>query len=77
MANRREALARIGKTCAVLGGSALATKLAFDAGGFALSNPLGERQVRDFQVKSPGPEPVMAIAKSSTDPALLVRRAVR
>lgn len=60
-----------------MGGAALVAKLRFDAGGFALSNPAGERQVRDFQVRAQGgAAPVMAIAKSSQDAELLTRRAV-
>jgi uncharacterized protein (DUF362 family) len=73
---RREALQRIGIAGAAMGGSALAARLTYDAGGFELTRPLGERQVRDFQIRSAGPPPVMAIAKSSQDPAELVRRAV-
>jgi len=73
---RREALQRIGIAGAVFGGAALAARAAFDAGGFELSRPAGERQVRDFRVNGAGPAPIMAIAKSSTDPAVLVQRAV-
>jgi len=76
MVDRREALRRIGMTGAVFGGSAIVSKLTFDPGGFSLSNPHGERQVRDFQVKVTAERPLMAIAKSSQDPAVLVRRAV-
>jgi uncharacterized protein (DUF362 family) len=74
--SRREALQRIGLAGAVLGGAAVATRLLYDAGGFALSNPDGERQVRSFESKIVKPGPVMAIAKSSQDPAVLVKRAV-
>ncbi|MFO7179818.1 MAG: DUF362 domain-containing protein [Pseudomonadota bacterium] len=74
--SRREALQRIGLAGVVFGGAAAVTALRFDRGGFDLRRPVGERQVRDFRVKVPGPAPVMAIAKSSTDPAELVRRAV-
>lgn len=75
--SRREALQRLALAGGVLGGAALVTKLRFDAGGFALSNPTGERQVRDFQVRPEGgAAPVMAIAKSTQDAALLTRRAV-
>jgi uncharacterized protein (DUF362 family) len=59
----------------VLGGAAVAAKLRFDPGGFGLAAGAGERQVRDFGVKN-GESPILAIAKSTTDPALLVRRAV-
>lgn len=74
--SRREAIKRLALTGAVLGGAAAATKLRFDKGGYGLSRPSGERQVRDFEVGKPGSSPVLAIAKSSKDPATLVRRAV-
>jgi uncharacterized protein (DUF362 family) len=77
--SRRDALKRIGLSGAVLGGAALTTKFAFDRGGFGLSEAAGERQVRDFRIHMPPaatPGPTFAIAKSSTDPAELVRRAV-
>ncbi len=73
--SRREAIQRLALTGAVLGGAAVTAKLGFDPGGFSLATPEGERQVRDFQVKA-GESPVMAIAKSSTDPADLTRKAV-
>jgi uncharacterized protein (DUF362 family) len=72
---RREALKRLALTGAVLGGAAATVKLAYDSGGYGLTDAEGERQVRDFRVLG-GDSPVMAIAKSSTDPAELVRRAV-
>jgi len=77
MANvsRREALARLAQSGAALGAAAVATKLTWDRGGFDLSRSDSERQVRDFQIPR-GESPVMAIAKSSTDPAELTRRAV-
>jgi uncharacterized protein (DUF362 family) len=74
--SRREALQRIGLASAVLSGSALVAKLGFDAGGLELTRPTGERQVRDFRTKGKGPDPVFSIAKSATDPATLVQRAV-
>jgi len=74
--SRREALKRIGAAGVVLTGSGLAASVGFDAGGFDLSRPEGERQVRDFQVPLIGEKPVFAIAKSSKDPAELVKRAV-
>jgi uncharacterized protein (DUF362 family) len=75
---RREALQRIGLAGAVLGGAALTTALRFDRGGFELARPAGERQVRDFRIRSaaPAPAPVYAIAKSSLEPEVLVQRAV-
>jgi uncharacterized protein (DUF362 family) len=77
MANvsRREALARLAASGAALGAAAVATKLTWDGGGFDLSRSDSERQVRDFQIAR-GSSPVMAISKSSTDPAELTRRAV-
>ncbi len=71
---RREALVRLGSAAAVVGGAAALARWRFDPGGFDLSAPPGERQVRDFRVPDGGAK--MAIAKSSTDPAELVRRAV-
>jgi uncharacterized protein (DUF362 family) len=73
--SRREALQRLALTGAVLGGAAITAKLTFDPGGFALAAPTGERQVRDFRTKT-GDAPILAIAKSSTDPAELTRRAI-
>jgi uncharacterized protein (DUF362 family) len=73
--SRREAIRRVALSGAVLGGAALLTRLRFDAGGFDLSVPEGERQVRDFGRAAPG-GPVMAIAKSSQDAAVLTRRAI-
>lgn len=72
---RREALERIGLTGAVLGASALTARLLYDHGGYGLSAPPGERQVRDFRAKG-DPKLKLAIAKSSTSPEELVRRAV-
>ena len=74
--SRREALGRLAATGAVLGGAAVATRLAWDAGAFDLARSSNERQVRDFRSLGPGPEPVMAIAKSATDPGVLTRKAV-
>jgi uncharacterized protein (DUF362 family) len=74
--SRRDALRRLALTGAVLGGAALTAKLRFDPGGFDLAAPVGDRQVRDFQIKQLAQQPVMAIAKSSTDAAVLTRRAI-
>ena len=77
--SRRDALKRIALAGSVLGGAALAAKWAFDPGGYGLSQAAGERQVRDFRIHSleaPSVGPILAIAKSSQDPAELVRRAV-
>jgi len=73
--SRREALSRILAAGAVLGGASAGARWAFDRGGFDLSAPNGQRQVRNFGGRSAG-APMFAIAKSSTDPAVLVRRAV-
>jgi hypothetical protein len=74
--SRREALGRLAAAGAVVGGAAVATRVRWDAGGFDLARSEKERQVRDFRTHAPGPAPVMAIAKSSTDPGVLTRRAV-
>lgn len=74
---RREAIQRVATTGAVLTGAAVVTRVAFDRGGFGVAAPAGERLVRDFRLAGvKAPEPQMAIAKSSTDPAVLTRRAV-
>jgi len=75
--SRREALGRIAKASAVLGAAAAISRLRFDPGGLGLSEVGGDRQVRSF-AGPPGPAsaPVLAIAKSSTEPAVLVRRAI-
>jgi uncharacterized protein (DUF362 family) len=76
--SRREALKRIGLASAALGGAVVTAKLGYDPGGFGLAHVAGAREVRDFRIHSPHSitEPVFAIAKSTTDPAELVRRAV-
>lgn len=71
---RRQALQRIGATAAVLGGAGAIAKVRYDAGGFDLEAPQGERHVRDFRGDPAGKQ--MAIAKSSTDPATLTQKAV-
>src|SRR6478609_8538487 len=78
---RRDALRRLGALGLVAGGAAATAKLAFDPGGFGLARAQGERIVRDFRIQpavsgSAAADPVFAIAKSSTDPAELVRRAL-
>src|SRR4051812_28700008 len=76
---RRDALKRLGALGLVVGGAAATAKLAYDPGGFGLAQASGERQVRDFRIHHAAArdsDPVFAIAKSSTDPAELVRRAV-
>src|SRR5262245_43787589 len=74
---RREALRRIAAAGAVFGGAAAASRFFWDPGGFDLSTPSGERQVRSFGTPpKAGERPVLAVAKSSTDPAVLARKAV-
>jgi uncharacterized protein (DUF362 family) len=74
--SRREAMVRLARAGAVLGAAAGATRLAFDRGGFDLSTPEGERQIRDFAAKADANAVVMAVAKSSRDPAELTRKAI-
>ncbi|MCC6215269.1 MAG: DUF362 domain-containing protein [Polyangiaceae bacterium] len=74
--SRREALRRVAASGAALGGAAALGRVAWDPGGFGVSRPAGDRQVRDFGVPAAAATPVLAIARSSTDPAELVRRAV-
>lgn len=69
-------LLRLGASAAVLGVSGTAAAWLHDRGGYGTERQRGERQVRDYRVKA-GPPTTMAIAKSSTDPAELVRRAVQ
>jgi hypothetical protein len=74
--SRREALGRIATAGAIFGASAAVARLRFDRGGLGLALSGGDRQVRSFAQGAASPGPVFAIAKSSTDPAVLVRRAV-
>ncbi|HET9959795.1 MAG TPA: DUF362 domain-containing protein [Polyangiaceae bacterium] len=74
--SRREVIQRVALTGAVVSGSTLGAGLLYDPGGFELSRPAGERQVRDFRVRANGPAPVYAVAKSSQEPEILVQRAV-
>ncbi len=74
--SRREAVGRIAAASAVLGGVALLTRARFDRGGYDVAALGGQRQIRNFASPPVSALPMMAIAKSSTDPAVLVRRAV-
>jgi len=74
--SRREALGRIVKAGAVFGASAVVARVAYDRGGLGLVEGRGDRQVRSFAVSTSPGGPVLSIAKSSTDPAELVRRAI-
>ncbi|MFC1641859.1 DUF362 domain-containing protein [Myxococcota bacterium] len=74
--SRRDALDRL-----VLGSTALASAGAltwwrFEPATGLSSGPRSEGQVRSYEVRSPATGPVMAIAKSSREPAILTRRAV-
>lgn len=73
--SRRQVLKQLAAAGAVLGGAGALTRFAFDPGGFGLSDPTGERQVRSFEVPE-GQSPIFAIAKSSKDPAELTRKAI-
>lgn len=73
---RRETLRRLGGAAAALGAAAVTTRLAWDAGGYDLATPPGERQVRDFRGVVAPEDVKLAIAKSSRDPAELTRAAV-
>jgi len=74
--SRREAIRRILAASAVLSGAAAVARLRFDRGGFDLAAKQGDRQVRSFGgALAPGAR-ALAIAKSSTDPGELTRRAV-
>ena len=74
--SRRELLTRIGAAGAALTAVGLIGRAAHDHGGYGLNRNHGERQVRDFAVPSPASNPKLAIAKSSQEPEVLVRRAV-
>lgn len=74
---RREALRRIALSAGAFGSAAVLARLAHDNGGLFIEKERAERQVRDFRLGGSASQgPVMAIAKSSSDPAELVRRAV-
>ena len=74
--SRREAVKRIATAGAALGGAGLLAAFRFDRGGGAQAGRGGEPQVRDFRVDGRADSPVLAVAKRSTDPAELTRRAV-
>lgn len=75
--NRRDALKRVGASGAVLLGSAGLARAAWDQGGLGVTVKQGERQVRDFQLKTVAEElPQLAIAKTGADPASLTRAAI-
>lgn len=72
---RRDLLLRLAAGGAVLGASSAAAALLYDRGSFGIEQKRGERQVRDFRTKQ-AMSTTLAIAKSSEDPAELVRRAI-
>lgn len=74
--SRREALTRVGKAAALLGGSAAAAKVLWDEGGIGVYESREAAQTRDFRVREKGALPDMAVAKTGTDPAALTRAAV-
>lgn len=76
MVTRREALQRIGATAAVIGGSAALARVTWDRGGFGEVQSNLSPQTRDFRIDPAGELPELAIAKSSTEPAELVRKAI-
>jgi uncharacterized protein (DUF362 family) len=73
---RRDALQRLGKAAAVLGGSAALGVAAWDQGGIGLYESVHGVQTRDFRLRDKGELPDLAIAKTGTDPAALTRAAV-
>lgn len=72
---RREVLLRLGASGVVLGASGTAAGLLHDRGNVGIDTQRIERQVRDYR-GSAAPLTSMAIAKSTNDPAELVRRAI-
>ncbi len=74
--SRREVLSRLGATGATLATVGLIGRAVYDRGGYDVSHARGERQTRDFTVASRVSEPKFAIAKSTQEIELLVRRAV-
>jgi uncharacterized protein (DUF362 family) len=75
--SRRQLVQRVGATGIVLAGTAVLSRLRWDRGGYVEAQATGERQVRDFTIQSPGSgEPQLAIATSSSDPAMLTRLAI-
>ncbi len=73
---RREALKRLSAAGGLMLGSGAVAYWRWDEGGYGVLASERERQVRNFTVERGGAAPEMAIAKSSTDPATLTRRAI-
>jgi uncharacterized protein (DUF362 family) len=74
--SRREAVKRVALSGAVVSVAAVLTRVCYDRGLPGAVGPAAERQVRDFRVRAQAGGPVMAIARSSTDPATLTRLAI-
>ena len=76
--SRREALARMGKVAAAIGGSAAVSGLLWDRGGLDVYRSGQPVQTRDFRLRDThDQQPQLAIAKNSTDPTELTRAAVQ
>ena len=73
---RRQVLTQLAKVGGAIAGAAWWASAAYDDPGYTGTRPEGPRTVRDFRTQSAGGTPRMAIAKSSTDPAELTRRAI-
>jgi uncharacterized protein (DUF362 family) len=63
--SRRDAMVRLGAAAGVLAGSAAIARWRWDKGGFGQHLAQGERVVRDFRLKEPGPLD-MAIVRGAT-----------
>ncbi|MFO0659804.1 MAG: DUF362 domain-containing protein [Polyangiaceae bacterium] len=75
--SRREALIRLGTTGLVLGGAGVTGRLIWDAGGFDVAAKQGDRQVRDFGLKTPVEElPQLVVSKTADGAEALTRAAV-
>jgi uncharacterized protein (DUF362 family) len=76
--SRREVIQRLGAAGLILGGAAAIGRWRWDHGGIDVHRAEGARQVRDFRLKVGGglELPELVIAKNSTDPSALTRRAV-
>jgi uncharacterized protein (DUF362 family) len=74
--SRREVLSRLGAAGGALAAFGIVGRAAHDPGGYDVSHSRGERQIRDFSVPRLASSPVFAIARSSQEAEVLVRRAV-
>ncbi len=76
--SRREVLRRLVASGAAVAASGWIVKAAYDPGRIKADEPEAVAQVRDYRI-APGSasEPGLVVAKQSTDPAELVRRALR